>query len=58
MLGKIDDALDDLLLPYTFSLVILGEKLDCELAGHIKRVGYPIYERAAPQSATSENRRR
>jgi predicted nucleotidyltransferase len=45
-LGQIDDALDDLLLPYCFSLVDYGDRTDPELAAHIQRIGQPIYERA------------
>jgi predicted nucleotidyltransferase len=45
--GKIYDALDDLLLPYRFSLIIFDGKTDPELAAHIKRVGIPFYEREA-----------
>ena len=45
VLGRIDDALDDLLLPYRFSLVIFGKNLDPEVAAHIHRVGVPFFER-------------
>lgn len=45
-LGKIEDALDDLLLPYEFSLIKLGDRLDSDVAAHIQRVGQPFYERA------------
>jgi predicted nucleotidyltransferase len=31
--GRIEDALDDLLLPYQFSLIILGESIDPDVAG-------------------------
>ena len=44
-LGRIGDALDDLLLPYGFSLVIYGKNTDPELAAHIQRVGVPFFER-------------
>ena len=43
--GKIDDALDDLLLPYRFSLIIYDENTDREVAAHIVRVGVLLYER-------------
>ena len=43
--GRIEDALDDLLLPYQFSLIILGERIDPDVAGHIGRVGVTFYER-------------
>ncbi len=46
-LGRIEDALDDLLLPYRFSLVIYDDKTDPAVAAHIQRVGYPFYRREA-----------
>ena len=45
-LGQIDNALDDLLLPYRFSLVHYGDKLDSEVAAHIQRVGALFYEKS------------
>ena len=44
-LGRVHSALDDLPTPYRFSLVILGRKLDSEVAAHISRVGVLLYER-------------
>lgn len=44
-LGRIEDALDDLLLPYRFSLVIYNKKLDSSVAAHIRRVGVSFYEK-------------
>jgi predicted nucleotidyltransferase len=44
-LGRIRSALDDLPVPYRFSLVILGTKLDREVAAHIDRVGVLLYQR-------------
>ena len=44
-IGKIDDALDDLLLPYQFSLIVYDGKTDPEVAAHIQRVGISFYER-------------
>jgi uncharacterized protein len=43
MVGRIYDALDDLLLPYGFSLIRQDVSTDQEIAGHIARVGLPIY---------------
>lgn len=43
LVGQIYDALDDLLLPYTFSLVRHDAATDPEIAAHITRVGIPIY---------------
>ena len=45
LLGRIDDALDDLLLPYTFSLIIHDERTDPAVAAHVERVALPFYER-------------
>jgi len=46
-LGRIDDLLDDLLLPYGFSLIEYGDRTDSEVAAHIGRVGTTFYERAS-----------
>src|SRR5438045_2373043 len=43
VLGKIEDALDDLLLPYRFSLILYDEKTDPAIASHIQRVGCTFY---------------
>jgi len=43
LVGKIYDALDDLLLPYRFSLIIYDAGTDPEVAAHIRRVGLPIF---------------
>lgn len=45
-LGRIDDALDDLLLPYRFSLIVLDDRTDPDVTSHIRRVGQTFYERA------------
>ena len=50
IVGKIYDALDDLLLPYSFSLIHLDAATDAEVAAHIARVGIPIY-RQEPTAA-------
>ena len=49
-IGKIYDALDDLLLPFRFSLVIYGAATDPEVAGHISRVGISLFEREATRT--------
>lgn len=46
LVGRIYDALDDLLLPYTFSLIEHGATTDPEVAAHIARVGREIYASA------------
>jgi predicted nucleotidyltransferase len=43
--GKIYDALDDLMLPYRFSLIVHDRSTDTEVAAHIARVGVPLFER-------------
>jgi len=45
IVGRIYEALDDLLLPYTFSLIVHDQATDPEVAAHIARVGIPIFER-------------
>jgi len=44
-IGRIYEALDDLLLPYRFSLVRYDSETDPEVAAHIARVGLPIFRR-------------
>ncbi len=46
--GKIYDALDDLLLPHRFSLIAYDENTDSEVAAHIVRVGITVFERVHP----------
>ena len=46
VLGRIEDELDDLLLPYTFSLIHHDTRTDAEVAAHIARVGLPFYQRS------------
>ena len=43
ILHKIENELDDLLLPYTIDLSIFHMISNEELAGHIERVGVKIY---------------
>ena len=43
--GKIYYALDDLLLPHRFSLILLDGGTDPEVAAHIRRVGFALYQR-------------
>lgn len=46
VVGQIDDTLDDLLLPYRFSLIIYDGKTDPAVAAHIERVGVSFFARA------------
>jgi predicted nucleotidyltransferase len=43
--GRIYDTLDDLLLPYRFSLIHLDRNTDPDVAAHIARVGIPLFRR-------------
>lgn len=43
IVGQLYNALDDLLLPYSFSLIRLDAATDPAVAAHIARVGIPIY---------------
>lgn len=45
VVGRMNDALDDLLLPYKFSLIIHDKALDPEVAAHIARVGIVVFKR-------------
>lgn len=44
ILNKIDDDLDDLLLPYSFDLSILKEVTNTDFLAHVNRVGIVFYE--------------
>jgi uncharacterized protein len=46
IIARIDDELDDLLLPYRFDLSILARITHSDLLDHIRRVGVVFYERA------------
>lgn len=41
---RIDSALDDLPVPYRFSLVRVGKRTDPEVAAHIRRVGILFFQ--------------
>lgn len=45
LLFSIDDALDNLLLPYSFDLSILADIDNPALVEHIQRVGQLLYQR-------------
>lgn len=47
VIGRIYDTLDDLLLPYRFSLIIHDQTTDPAVADHIARVGVPLFRREA-----------
>ena len=46
-IGRINDALDDLLLPYRFSLIQLDLNTDPDVAAQIARVGIPVFHQEA-----------
>jgi predicted nucleotidyltransferase len=53
-LGRIDDELEELLLPWRFDLSLFDQLTHAELIAHIRRVGKVLYERhgaAEPQPA-------
>ena len=43
--GRIDEELDDLMLPYEFDLSLLDDIAHPELLDHIRRMGVVLYER-------------
>lgn len=45
ILNKIDDDIDDLMLPYSFDLSILKDISNADFIAHVKRVGIVFYER-------------
>ncbi len=45
VMARIDEALDDLLLPYTFDLSRYADIGDPDVLDHIRRVGVEIYAR-------------
>jgi len=49
-LHRIEDALDDLLLPYQIDLAIFARIANAELREHIERVGIVFYEREGSRS--------
>lgn len=44
--NPINEALDDLLLPYQMDLSLFASLTHPELLDHIRRVGVPLYERS------------
>jgi uncharacterized protein len=46
---KIENELDDLLLPYKIDLSVLREIDNSSLLNHIQRVGVVFYERGGPE---------
>jgi len=45
ILNRIDDDIDDLLLPYSFDLSIFKEVTNTDFLAHVNRVGIVFYER-------------
>jgi predicted nucleotidyltransferase len=45
VISKIDQGIDDLLLPYTFDLSIFQRLSDPDLIDHVQRVGVEFYQR-------------
>lgn len=55
LIGKIYDALDDLLLPYRFSLILLDRNTDPDVAAHIARVGITLFQREPADGALARH---
>lgn len=55
VVGRMYGALDDLLLPYKFSLIVHDKALDPEVAAHIARVGIVVFERDTTQRRHSRH---
>jgi predicted nucleotidyltransferase len=49
--GRLYDALDDLMLPYRFSLIQFDANTDVDVAAHIARVGVVLFERESATKA-------
>lgn len=50
--ARIEDEIDDLLLPYLFDISILSYIDNPDVLAHIRRVGIPLYERDPEHSET------
>ncbi len=46
ILARIEEEMDDLLLPYRVDISIFSELTHPELIDHIRRVGIPFYEKS------------
>ena len=55
---RIENALDDLLLPYKMDISLLRQIGNPELLAHIQRVGLVFYEKNAPETGCCENKSR
>lgn len=52
---KLENELDDLLLPYKIDLSLLHQIADPDLLGHIRRVGVVFYERKGSSAKSGED---
>jgi len=50
-LYKIENELDDLLLPYTIDLSIFAQISNADLVAHIQRVGVAFYEKSSEHAS-------
>ena len=55
ILGKIDEQLDDLLLPYTFNLSIYHQISNAEFLNHINRVGKIFFSNKTENTFSPNN---
>ena len=53
--GRLYDALDDLLLPYRFSLILFDAGTDPDVAAHVARVGIVLFERDSAVGALARS---
>jgi predicted nucleotidyltransferase len=55
ILGKIEDEIDDLLLPYTFDLSIFDSITNPDFIGHVNRAAQVFYEKNVPSKDHKEH---
>jgi uncharacterized protein len=53
--GRLYDALDDLMLPYRFSLILFDAGTDPDVTAHIERVGIVLFERGSAVGAMARS---
>jgi uncharacterized protein len=54
IVARIEDEIDDLLLPYLFDISIFSHIEDPDVVDHINRVGIPFYQRKS-ESLTADS---
>lgn len=51
IISRLEDEIDDLLLPYLFDISILSHIDNPDVVDHIRRVGIPFYERSLEKAS-------